>query len=144
MHNGTNLCFLTELCVQDVVAIPAPAVGGTAFLTAFSATSSAPLSYVPLRFSALLPRQARNIHAHLANVSDGILTRTVADDVDLDGYVDALATLVMTDGSTAVRLLRNVPCTASTSGLCFGYADGEQHAASTVPRCRCSREAVHC
>jgi len=53
--------------------------------------------------------------------------------VDLDGYVDALATLVMADGTTAVRLLRNEPCTASTSSHCFGYADGGPRAAGTVP-----------
>jgi len=52
---------------QDVVAIPATALGGAAFLTAFSATPSAPLSHVPLRFGALLLRPAREISGNLAN-----------------------------------------------------------------------------
>ena len=43
-------------------------------------------------------------------------------DLDLDGYSDALITVRLANGGTAVRLLRNVACTDGTQ--CLQYVVG--------------------
>ena len=50
--------------------------------------------------------------------------RNEAGDLDLDGYADALVTVRLANGATAIRLLRNVACTDGVRCLQYDAVTG--------------------